>query len=163
MPINWAGYRDSVEPYVADQMDEYIGPLPDLYQCTAGGRTIAQECALYQHGRTPFASQIALLASDPKASIIDPEAVVTWSHPTNSAHIITATHKGLAGDFVPVEAGGTLSWDYTLPAYQRLMAAVRASPTLHSGADFPEGETDPPHVELVDWHSYTPPQPEHAA
>ena len=125
--LNWGMYRDGVDPGFADDCDACLGPLPTTYNVVAGFRSIAKETELYAQGRTT------------------PGEIVTWAKPGTSAH-----GYGLAIDVVPASG----SYDTTRPEWQNLFAAVRAAPHLHSGEDFPPGETDAPHIERLNWRLF---------
>ena len=136
--IAWGSYRAGLRPDFAQWCDDCIGPLPDVWPVTAGLRTMAVQAALYAQGRTR------------------PGQIVTYAEPGDSAHNV-----GLAIDVALQPTPGALSWDYTLPQWQSLWMAVRASAHLHSGMDFPVGETDPPHVERLNWREFITPRPTH--
>lgn len=115
-----------VDAFFLSQVRLAVNPLPARYVMTYGIRTQAQEDALYAQGRTT------------------PGPIVTWTH--KSAHV-----AGLAIDVAILSPAGTPTWDYSDPAWGQLIEAIRASEWLHSGADFPKGETDEPHIEALWW------------
>jgi D-alanyl-D-alanine carboxypeptidase len=131
--IVWGSYRDDLVSDFADACDAVLGPLPDVWLVTAGLRTIAQQAALYARGRT------------------SPGDIVTYAKPGSSAH-----NYGLAIDVGLSGPGGQSTWDFDEPGWERLWNAVRASPTLHSGEDFPSGEQDPDHIQRFDWQNFKP-------
>ena len=127
MTVVWNLYRSGLNGEFADAVDAALGPMADVWHVTQGLRTMAEQAALYAQGRT------------------EPGAIVTHAQPGSSAH-----NYGLAVD-VALSDGEALRWDYTDPAWQRLIAVVRSSQLLHSGADFPVGEQDIDHIERVNW------------
>lgn len=140
--ITWGPYREYLDQSFAHACDDVLGSLPDVWIVTAGFRSLAQQAALYAQGR------------DAAGAIVNANNVVTWATPGSSAH-----NCGLAIDVGLSGPGGNSTWDYTEAAWQRLWQAVRASPTLHSGEDFPAGETDPDHIERVNWRAHEPSAP----
>jgi hypothetical protein len=130
MPIRWGMFRDDLVLDFANDCDTLFAALPYTYVVTAGARSAAKEDALYAQGRTT------------------PGPIVTWAKPGDSAHLY-----GLAIDVVLQTDTGT-SYDTTQPGWVALVAAVRASPHLHSGADFPASESDWPHIERLNWRSF---------
>lgn len=89
-----------------------------------------------------YAEQAALYAAYEKGGC---EA----APPGESAH-----EHGLAVDVAAVTPSGALSWDYTLPCWAWLWAAVAGAPGLHSGKTFPVPDED--HIEAYRWaHSTT--------
>lgn len=133
--IVWGSYRADLVPEFADACDAELGPLSDTWVVTAGLRTLAIQAALYARGRTA------------------PGEIVTYAKPGSSAH-----NWGLAIDVGLAGPGGQSTWDYADPAWNRLFQAVRDSPTLHSGEDFPAGQVDPDHIERFHWQDFKPPQ-----
>lgn len=118
-----------------DMLHTAIDPLPDTFvgypPASAGRRNLATEAALYAQGRTT------------------PGQIVTWAKPGDSAHLF-----GWALDVALKSPAGTMTWDYTDPAWLRLWTAIRAAPSLHSGQDFPAGEADGAHIERLNWREY---------
>ena len=114
-----------------------IDPLPDTFvDAPKGGlRTMATQQALWDQGRTT------------------PGEIVTNAKPGSSAH-----NYGMALD-VMVLINGVPSYngsdpDNPSPAWLRLWTAVRQAPALHGGIDFPKGETDPDHIEVLNWREH---------
>lgn len=139
--IIWGQYRDDLQSAFADAVDACLGPLMAQWVVTSGYRSLDAQAVLYAKGR------------DSDGNVIDQNAVLTYAKPGSSAH-----DYGLAVD-VALQRGngqGGLSWDYSLPEYAILWAAVEASSTLHSGHDFPVGETDNPHIERLNWWQFKP-------
>lgn len=103
-----------------------LEPLKTLWLVTYGRRSTAEQAALYQ----------TFLAGGPKAA-----------PPGLSPH-----EYGLAADValdIDGKVGGAVSWDTKKYAKQwnGLWAAVDASPELHSGRFFGDGD----HIEMVKW------------
>lgn len=73
-----------------------------------------------------------------------PGAIITNAQPGQSPH-----NFGLAVD-VTLISGAVDDWDYHHVSWQTMIWTVRASRTLHSGADF-HTLADYPHIELVGW------------
>jgi D-alanyl-D-alanine carboxypeptidase len=135
--INWGGFRDALRPDFANYCDTYIGPLPITLVVTSGIRSSILQTALWNLGR------------DSNGNIIDETKVVTWARPGTSPH-----EFGMAIDGGILMPNGSLSYDYDSPEWQSIYLVVRASPTLHSGIDFPKGETDGDHIERYQWYNY---------
>ena len=115
-----------------DQQFEYdvvalLAKLPDLWRIYYACRTCQEQAKLYAQGRTA------------------PGEIVTEAKPGQTPH-----EFGLAVDVVLIVDGKEV-WDYANPAYTRLWAAILASPTLHSGHDFPTPDND--HIQSLKWYA----------
>jgi hypothetical protein len=79
-----------------------------------------------------------------------------YTDPADSAHVGDNFPDGCAraGDVTLVRDGRDV-WEYTDPAWLALIAAVRAHPRLHSGADFTDAAgrptPDQDHIEKLHW------------
>jgi peptidoglycan L-alanyl-D-glutamate endopeptidase CwlK len=135
--LEWGLYpgcaRGDVDPAFAADCDHVIGPLPFDFVVYAGKRSTAKQDELYAQGRTT------------------PGPIVTNARGGQSPH-----EFGLAIDAVlrihgalTQSQNGVLTWDYSLPGYVALVAAVNASSNLHSGHTFPVRDDD--HVERTKW------------
>lgn len=145
MTLTWLADRKQVDPQLADDLDATLGPMAAAWVVNEGLRTNATQAQDYQLGRTPFATSADMMASDMYTSITSWSKVVTFAKPGQSAHNPNALSPfSLAVDLYLL-LNGVPSWDYTRPEWSLLYAAVRASPRLHSGADFPTPDKD--HVE----------------
>lgn len=137
--IVWGSYEDGLQDAFATAVEACLSPLVATWVVTSGLRTMAAQTALYAKGR------------DADGNVVDQSAVVTDAPPGSSAH-----NWGLAVDVALQSGQGALSWDYSRPEWSILWAAIRASATLHSGEDFPAGQTDPDHIERLNWRNFIP-------
>lgn len=112
---------------------------PDEFVVTSGDRDGAVEQAGY-----------AAWLADPTQP--------KFTNPANSAHVGAnfPDGKSRALDVTLVRDGKDV-WDYADAGWQALIAAVRAHPRLHSGADFTDAHGNPTpdedHIEKVDWRA----------
>lgn len=142
MTVQWNGRdRDLKQSYVAG-VNAALQPLPYLYSCTCGKRTDDEQWTEYYKGR------------DPDGNIVDAGAVVTHAKPDDDPHV-----AALASDWVVLTYNITRGrwiedWSFKGPAWEAFYAAERASPVLHGGIDFPEGETDEDHNERYNWRQH---------
>lgn len=103
--------------------------LPDTWRIYYVCRTCQEQARLYAQGRTT------------------PGDIVTDAKPGQTPH-----EFGLAVDVVLIVDGQEV-WDYRHPAWNRLWAAVLASPTLHSGHNFPPKFIDNDHIQSLKWYA----------
>ena len=123
MSGRWKVDRTLVHEPFASDVDVLLTADPSVWVITQGFRSTAQQDALFAQGRTT------------------PGAIMTKAKGGQSAH-----NFGLAVDVTLVTPRGD-DWNYEGPDWQRLIAAIRAAPRLHPGADF--GDFD--HIEAVHW------------
>lgn len=125
--LNWGRVDPAkLRPIFRAALIRRLEPLSTLWLVVYGWRSTAEQAALYQ----------TFLAGGPKAA-----------PPGLSPH-----EYGLAVDVVldiDGKIGGAVSWDTVKYAKQwnGLYAVVDASPELHSGRFFGDGD----HIELVKW------------
>lgn len=126
MAITWRVDRGQlVEPFASD-VDKLLGADSASWYVTSGYRSLDEQKRLHD----------LFLAGGPKATA-----------PGNSAH-----NYGLAVDVTLVKNGKD-DWDYTDADWQRMVAAVQASPHLHSlGPAI--GDWD--HIEATVWRNKIP-------
>ena len=129
--ITWKVDRSLLKEPFASNVDALLSADPADWIVTSGYRSPDEQTALYAEGR------------DNQGNIVTPSAVVTNAKAGQSAH-----NAGLAVDVTLVKDGKD-DWDVRDPDWQRMIAAVRAAPDLHSGADFPTPDTD--HIEAYRW------------
>lgn len=143
--IVWGSYRDDLVAAFAQDCDDLLRPQSATWIVTSGLRSMAAQAVDYAQGRTT------------------PGPIITHARPGSSAH-----NYGLAID-VALSVNGQPTWNYAMPEWSILWAAIRASPQLHAGEDFPPvtesdgtvvDEADPPHIERYNWRGFIPPQPE---
>lgn len=139
MPIRWQGRDAGIVPVLKSEIDRTFAPLPATYVVTSGGRTDAEQDALWRRGR------------DASGRVINAAQVVTDTR--DSAH-----ERGAAIDFAPLNADGSVNWDPNAAALQLAVRAIRANPKLRSGADFilASGAPDLGHAELRNWRNIVP-------
>lgn len=126
MALKWTVGTKDIDPAFLADITALLTDSPYAWAVTYGYRTYAEQAALY--------------AAYEKGGC---EA----APPGRSAH-----EAGLAVDLAWVTPAGGLSWDYSQPAWAWLWRAVAASPTLHSGHDFPPAApSDDDHVESYRW------------
>jgi hypothetical protein len=131
MSVVWLCDRAQVDPVVADAIDAFCAPDPDAWSVVNGQRSNVLQAADYAQGRTT------------------PGPIITDAKPGQSPHNCAPSE---AVD-LSVTVNGREIWDQDDPAWQRFLAYVRASPHLHSGADFP-GLDDYDHAERVNWRAF---------
>lgn len=133
-------------------MLQWRGATPDgLRQPFASAVTALLEADAEQWDIICAVRSMDAQAADYAQGRTTPGPIITHAQPGESPH-----NFGLAVDVVLVRNGQDVWNGDTLgasdPAYARIVAAVRASPWLHSGADFPGPFKDVPHIEAVGWH-----------
>ena len=126
MQVTWRADRSQVAEPFATNVTTCLAGVESDAACviTCGARDPAVEAAGYAAWEADHAQ--------PK-----------FTDPANSAHCCV---PALAVDFTLVKDGKD-DWDSSDPDWQAIIAAVRASPDLHPGADF--GDDD--HIEAVGW------------
>jgi hypothetical protein len=147
MTIVWQCDRTQVDATVANGIDAFCVSDAAAWQAYSGARSAATQMTLYAEGRAQQA--------DGTWVVTDPDAIVTDALPADDPHCQT---PALAVDLC-ILVNGEQTWTYADPAWARLLAYVRGSPHLHSGADFPGAFKDPDHVERVNWRAFV--QPRH--
>jgi hypothetical protein len=132
MSCTWRVDRSLVaEPFASD-VTAILEADPGDWVVTCGARDPAVEAAGYA------------------AYLAHPTTAPKFTDPANSAHCCV---PALAVD-VTLVVGDADDWTYTDAAWQRMIAAVRASPHCHSGADFPPpNPPDQDHIEASNWRS----------
>ena len=132
--ITWAVNRNAVDSILADDIDALLDPDPGQWVVTCGFRSQAQQAIEWQKGR------------DDEGFVVDRAAVVTDAKPGESPH-----NFGRAVDVTLIVDGHDV-WAYqSSPDWQRLFAAVKAHPRLHSGINFPSQDGD--HIEQLHWQA----------
>lgn len=129
MSCTWRADRAQVAEPFASNVTALLTADSGDWVITCGARDPAVEAAGY-----------AAYLADPTQP--------KFTNPDNSAHCCV---PALAVD-VTLRAGSTDDWNYDDADWQRMIAAVRASPSLHSGADFPP-PPDQDHIEAVNWRA----------
>lgn len=124
MPCEWRADRSLVAEPFATHVTTLLQNDPGDWVVTCGARDFATEAAGY-----------ARWLADPSQP--------KYTRPDNSAHCCV---PALAVD-ITLRNGRSDDWDYHDAAWTRLVAAVRASPNLHSLVSI--GDVD--HIEAVGW------------
>lgn len=125
MSVEWRADRSLVaEPFATD-VTTLLEADPGDWVVTCGARDRAVEAAGYAKWLADH--------SQPK-----------YTNPDNSAHCVQP--KAQAVDVTLREGDGD-NWDYTSEPWQRMVAAVKAAPRLHSLWSI--GDWD--HIEAVNW------------
>ncbi len=125
MSCEWRADRSQVaEPFASD-VTALLEADPGDWVITCGARDPAVEAAGYAKW------------------LANPKTAPKYTNPSNSAHCKVPAQ---AVD-VTLREGSTDNWDYTSEPWQRLVAAVKAAPRLHSLWDI--GDYD--HIEAVNW------------
>lgn len=137
MSIEWRADRSQVQEPFATHVNDLLDADPAEWIVVEGFRSAAQQDIDYAKGR------------DEDGNVIDKLKVITHAKGGQSPHNV-----GLAVD-VALVVGHVTVWRYEDPNWQRMIAAVRASPNLHSGADFPDPDED--HIEASRWKTLAPP------
>lgn len=124
---------DQLQPEFRQAVESLLGGFNYTeWVITCGYRSPDQQAMLYAQGRTA------------------PGPIITWAKPGTSAH-----ENGLAVD-VALEVDGHLSWNNTSGVWDNLWRLIEQSPILHSGHDFPKGETDDDHIERYRFWEHLP-------
>lgn len=127
MAVQWIADKTKLDPEFATDVEELLAASEYRWVVLGGFRTPAEQAVL--HDRTIHGGPLAAAAG-------------------HSAH-----NYGLAVDVAPRAADGTLDWNIKHPAWPWLWAAVKASPRLHSGHDFPPvAPADNDHIQAVKWY-----------
>lgn len=130
MAVRWTVSPSSLDPQFAADVDAVLGNSPYSWVVTRAVPAPGEQEALYKR----------YLAGGPLAA--------PPGHSAHELHPSATPSGGLAVD-VAENAGGTVSWDTTRPAWAWLWETVRAHPRLHSGHDFPTPDDD--HIEDLRW------------
>jgi hypothetical protein len=142
MSPEWEADRSQMDPAVADAVDVVCDSTGVPWRVYRSWASSATQDALYAQGRA-------------NGVVVDPSKVVTNAPGGESAHnycLADGTPQSKAADVVLL-LDGVLCWDESRPEYDALIAAVRASADLHSGADFPPSIIDIDHIEDVHWRA----------